>query len=154
MHLIICIFASEFHHYMKRNCCESSFSASTCEIPSLRRSLRGLTPSAGFSCGIGWQSGHGLHTHTHTHNLWRAPAWRQVDGGDNEPISSQGFTFPFALFSHMPPRLKYPAGAWGWDGEYRWLHTSAITTFGRSLSNLSAFYRDLVVYEDLRSEEK
>lgn len=42
----------------------------------------------------------------------------------------RGLRSPSALFSHMPPRLNYTPGAWGWDGECQWFQTSAITTFG------------------------
>lgn len=90
MQFKICIFVPEFHDYMKWNCCESCLNTYMREISSLCPSLRGLTPSAGFSCGIGWQSGHiSRMQHVESSRMetgWRWRQWADQQSGVYVPL--------------------------------------------------------------------
>lgn len=99
----------------------------------------------------------------HAHNIWRVPVLGRVETMSQSGV--RALHSPSVLFSLMPLRLNYTPDARGWDGEYQWFQTSAITTFGYSLwpclkcsivhwDWLLLRVVDLVVYEHFQIEQK
>lgn len=93
------------------------------KISSLCLSLGRLTLFADSHRGIGCQY--------HAHNIWRVPTLGRVETMSQSGV--RALRSPSVLFSLTPLRLNYTPDARGWDGEYQWFQTSAITTFGYSL---------------------